>query len=337
MSDTFAIGIVGTGVVAEQIAASLIERAFPVSSLRFLVAAEALGDTVEVEERAFPIESLEDVTGNLDLVFLTTETDWRERDIDSLVLSGAMLIDLSGRYAREPDVPLLVPECNSDLADTATDRRIVASPDAVAIALCVVLSPLRAEAGLRRVVATCLEPVSEAGTAGIQELSRQSVDLLQGRSPEAEVFPVRVAFNILPRLGDIAPSGDSGAEERAVWQVRRVLDDPDLPVSITRICTPHFFGTGIALNVEFLTPLDAADAASLLRSSPGILATLPEEEDNLGLAAAVGQDATLVSRVRGDRSGADTLNLWVALDNTRKGSAVNAVQIAESLFLNPSR
>lgn len=333
MSESLVVAIVGTGLVAEQIAASLAERDFPLSSLRFLSAEAAPGDSVEVDERAVPVERLGETLHGFDLVFLTRETEWEERDIEALALAGAMVVDTSGRYARELDVPLLVPECNPDSFEAARERRVAASPDAVTVALSVVLAPLRAEAGLRRVVATCLESVSEAGAAGIEELGRQTVDLLQGRSAEPLVFPARTAFNVLPLAGPAGRAGDSLAEEQAVWQVRRVLEDPELPISVCRLAVPLFYGTGIAVNVELSTPLETADALALLRSAPGILATTAEEEGDLALADAVGQDATLVSRVRADRSAENTLNLWIALDNLRKGCAVNAVQIAESLLL----
>lgn len=329
MSETgLAVGIVGVGVVAQQIAASLVERAFPFASLRFLGDASLLGEGVEVDERTFPVEPLEAAGAGLDLVFLTGESEWQERDAESLVLAGATVIDCSGRYAREADVPLVVPECNAHtLADA--DRRIIASPDPVAVALCVVLAPLRSEAGVRRVVATSLESVSQAGSAGIEELSRQAVELLQGQSTENDVFPARICFNVLPRIGETAPSGDSVSEEQACWQVRRVLEDADLAIAVTRLNVPVFYGTGIVVNVELETPMDADAARELLRGAPGILSTAPEDEADLSLSDAVGQDATLVGRVRADRSAENAITFWVAIDNARKGSAVNAVQIAE--------
>lgn len=329
MSDpTFAVGIVGSGLVGNQIATSLIERAFPFSSLRFLVEEAAVGDTVEVEERSFAVELLSDVSRGLDLVFLTGESEWQERDVESLIAGGARVIDCSGRYAREADVPLIVPELNADQAA----GELFATPDPVVVALCAVLGPLHARAGIRRVVATSLESVSDAGVAGIEELSRQAVELLQGRSTDAEVFPARICFNVLPAIGEYAPSGDTLSEEQACWQVRRILEDPELAVTLTRLRAPVFFGTCIALNVELQTPIDAEETGELLRTSPGLLASAADEEADLSLADAVGQDATLVGRLRVDRSAENTLNLWIALDNARKGSAVNAVEIAELLI-----
>jgi aspartate-semialdehyde dehydrogenase len=330
----YSVGIVGTGIVAQQIAESLTERAFPLSDLRFLGDSTAVGDEVEVDERTFAVEPLEDRSRDLDFVFLTREGVWSERDVEIMVLGGATVIDCSGRYAREIDVPLVVPECNPDLVEEARERQIIASPDSVAIALSVVLGPLHAEAGLKRVIATSLEPVSEAGAAGIDELSRQTIDLLQGRSSDAEIFPARVCFNVLPRMGEAGPSGDSLAEEQSAWQIRRILDLPELAISVSRVCVPLFYGSGIALNVELQTPMDAAEMGEVLRAAPGILTTTAEEEVDLSVGDAVGQDVTVVSRVRADRSTENALNAWVSYDNSRKGSAVNAVQIAELVLKN---
>lgn len=329
---TYSVGIVGAGVVAQQIAESLVERAFPLSSLRVFGDEGIVGSTIEVGPDSYGVEMLDERMRNLELVFLTREAAWGERDVESLVLSGATVIDCSGRYARELDVPLVVPECNAEAMAESRGRQIIASPDAVAVALSVVLAPLVAQAGVRRVVATCLEPVSEAGAAGIEELSRQTVELLQGQSTEAEVFPARICFNVLPRVGEIGASGDAVGEEQSAWQVRRILALPEMAITLSRICVPMFYGLGIALNVELETPMDQIEATDLLRSAPGLVATSADEEEDLSVGDAVGQDATLVSRVRTDRSTENALNIWIACDNGRKGSAVNAVQIAELIL-----
>ena len=329
---TYAVGIVGAGVVAQQIGESLFERTFPVSSLRFLGGESSIGEQIEVAGTTYLVEPLDERTRSLDFVFVTRETVWSDRDVEAILLGGATVVDCSGRYASEVDVPLIVPECNGDSVAEVRERQIVASPDAVAIALSVVLAPLNAEAGVRRVVATALESVSEAGARGIEELSRQTIELLQGRSTEAEVFPARVCFNVLPHLGEVGASGDALSEEQSLWQVRRVLDLAELPITLNRVLVPMFYGTGIALNVELQTPLEAAEAIELLRAAPGILLTTPEEEADLTVGTAVGQDATVVSRVRVDRSTENAINLWLSFDNTRKGGAVNAVQIAELIL-----
>jgi aspartate-semialdehyde dehydrogenase len=329
---SLAVAIVGGGIVAQQIGESLVERAFPFSSLRFYGGEELRGNQVEVADQMYTIQALEERAGDLDLVFLTRESPWSEREVESMILAGASIVDCSGRYARETDVPLVVPECNGEAIASARERQIVASPDSVAIALSVILAPLDAQAGVRRVVATSIEPVSEEGAIGVEELSRQTLDLLQGRSTESQVFPARVCFNILPRVGEIGPSGDSLAEEQSVWQIRRILEQPDLAIALSRVYAPVFYGTGIAVNIELQTPIDAAEASELLRTAPGLLVTVPEEEVDLSVGDAVGQDATIVSRVRDDHSAENAFNLWISMDNARKGVGVNAVQIAELML-----
>jgi aspartate-semialdehyde dehydrogenase len=329
---SYTVGIVGAGVIAQQIGESLLERGFPLESMRFFGGEKSLGEEIEVANETYTVEPLDERSHELDFVFVTRETDWSERDVEAIILTGATVIDCSGQYARDVEVPLVVPEVNAEAAVEVGQRHIVASPDAVAIALAVVLAPLNAQAGVRRVVATALESVSEAGAAGIEELSRQTIELLQGRSTDAEVFPARICFNVLPNLGEVGPSGDLLGEEQSIWQLRRILDLSELSITLNRCCVPTFYGTGIALNVELQTPMDAAEAGDLLRAAPGILTTTPEEEVDLTIGDAVGQDATVVSRVRVDRSAENALNLWVSFDNSRKGAAVNAVQIAELIL-----
>lgn len=331
---SYVVGVIGSGVVAQQIGESLFERDFPLGALRFLGGEGSLGEQVQVGDQTYLVEPLDERTRSLDIVFVTRETVWGDRDIEEMVLAGATIIDCSGRYARELDVPLVVPECNAELVADARARQIIASPDPIAIALSVILAPLNAEAGVKRVVATALESVSEAGAAGIDELSRQTIELLQGKSTDAEVFAARICFNVLPSVGEVGASGDSVFEEQSLWQLRRVLDLPDLAATLSRVTVPTFYGTGIAVNVELDTPVEATEATELFRAAPGILLTTPEEEADLTIGTAVGQDATVVSRVRIDRSAENAINLWVAFDNSRKGAAVNAVQIAELVLRN---
>jgi aspartate-semialdehyde dehydrogenase len=330
----YSVAVVGaTGLVGTEIIAALAKRQFPLADLQAYASLHTAGDEVQCGAVSAGVELLEAARfGDTDLVFLAAgeqiSAEWAGR----ITESGAVVIDTSSLFADDPDVPVVVPEVNAAELAGFTNRGLVASPDPPAIAMAVVLKPLHSVAGIRRVVATTFEPVSGAGRAGIDELQQQTIELMSGRSIESTVFPQRIAFNALPQVGELLAGGVSRDEQQTVTAVRRLLNDPALIVSITRVRIPIFYGSALSVNIETAERLSAADAREVLRAAPGVV--LLDEVQATAYptpADAVGQDATQVGRIREDEF-ASTLDLWIAIDNVRKGSAVNAVEIAELLI-----
>jgi aspartate-semialdehyde dehydrogenase len=210
---------------------------------------------------------------------------------------------------------------------------IVACPAPGAVGLAVVLRPLEEAATLQRVVVAGYESVSHAGRAGIEELSRQTADLLSGRSVDTAVFAHRVAFNVIPHVGTALADGVASGDRQIEQQTRSVLELPELPIVVTSVVVPTFYGSGFVVNVQTESPLSAPEARTILRAAPGVM-LIDEPQTNAypTLADCVGQEATFVGRVRDDGSVAHGVSFWVVLDALRKGAAVNAVQIAELLI-----
>jgi len=267
-----------------------------------------------------------------DLVFLAAgeqvSAEWMGRATES----GALVIDTSPLYAGDPDVPVVVPEVNPSAVAGYVNRGVIVSPDAPAIALAVALKPLQSLSAIRRVVVSTYEPVSGAGRAGIEELQRQASELMNGRGVEAAVFPHRIAFNIVAQIGEFLAAGISRDEAQTAHALRRLLGDAELPVRVTRVRVPLFYGMALAVNVETAEKVTAAEATASLRTAAGVLV-----QDDVAHAVyptpanTVGEDATYVGRIREDEL-LNALDLWVTIDCIRKGSAVNAVQIAELLI-----
>jgi len=209
----------------------------------------------------------------------------------------------------------------------------VSSPDPIAIAASIALQPLQQAGGIRRMVITTFEPVSGAGRAGVDELQQQTLFLMNGQEAEAAtVFPHRIAFNLVPQLGEFLDGGITQQEASTVAAIGRLLEVPDLAVNITRVRVPTFYGSALAINVETETPMAADEVREALRPAPGVLLAEELEADTYPTPAdAVGADAICVGRVRCNPD-LSTVDLWVAMDNMRKGSAVNVVQIAELLL-----
>ncbi len=330
----YSIAVVGaTGLVGGEIVAALERRRFPVADLRLYASLRSAGDTVRCGNVTARVELLDNAHfEGTDLVFLATREQLSAKWIGRATEDGAVVIDASQTFGADADVPIVVPEVNASGVADYVNRGLIISPDAPATALAVVLKPLQSLSVMRRVVATTYEPVSGGGRAGIEELQRQTIDLMSGRSVEPEVFPRRIAFNIVPQVGEFLAGGSSGEEAQTVRAVRRLLGDEELPLSLTRVRVPLFYGTALAVNVETAEKVTAAEATEVFRAAPGILvqddaanATYPTPADT------VGEDALIVGRIREDEV-LNTLDLWVTIDNLRKGSAVNAVQIAELLI-----
>ena len=328
------VAVVGaTGLVGRELVAVLEQRQFPLADLRLYASLRSAGEEMACGDLRRRVEVLDGASfDDVDIVFLAAGERVSAEWISRLERSPAVVVDTTQLFADDADVPLVVPEVNAgDLRDHAI-RGIVASPDPATIALAVVLAPLREAAGLRRVVVTTIEPASGAGSAGVDELQRQTVDLMQGRGTEPAAFPHRIAFNLFPQIGELLAGGSSRDEAVAAAGVRRVLDLADLPVSITRVRAPLFFGHALSIDVETSEPLVLEEAVDILRGAPGLL--LPEAMEGGSYptpADVVGEDATFVGRVRCDPP-ASTVDVWAVIDGVRKGSAVNAVQIAELLL-----
>jgi len=330
---TYSVAVVGaSGLVGAEIVTVLAERQFPLADLRLYASARSAGDEVRCGRLRARIELLEGARfTDTDLVFLAAGEQISAEWVGRATEHGAVVIDCSQLLADDADVPLVVPEVNA--ADVAgfRSRGAVTSPDAPAIALAVALKPLEVAVGIARLVATTFEPVAGAGRAGLDELQQQTLALMSGQSAEERVFPQRIAFNVLPQVGELLAGGVSRDEQQTIDALRRLLGTPELTASVTRARVPLFFGGAVSANIETTHPLPAAQTRELLHGAPGVLLEDTAAEPRYATPAdAVGQDATLVGRIR-EIPSANAVDLWIAFDNIRKGSAVNAVQIAEIL------
>jgi aspartate-semialdehyde dehydrogenase len=209
-------------------------------------------------------------------------------------------------------------------------RGVVASPSSVSTALALALAPLRDAAGLRRVVVSTYHSASGLGQGGIEELEKQARDLLNLREPDpAARFPHRLAFNVIPQVGAFGPSGATAEEEQLVAETRKILGEPALAISATAVRVPVFFGHSAAVNVSTARPLGAAGARAALSKAAGVKVVDDPAQRVYPMPMLVGsEDVALVGRLRDDPSQEHGLDLFVAIENTRKGAATNAVQVA---------
>ena len=332
----YTVAVVGaTGAVGTEVLRILDEREFPVGELRLFASERSAGSFVETERGETRVELLDpEGFGGVDLAFFCAGGAVSAEYAPLAVDAGAIVIDKSSHFRMEPTVPLVVPEVNAGDLDTR-EGGIIASPNCTTIPMVVALKPIADAAGLRRVVASSYQAVSGGGKAGVDTLSRETTSLLnlRGIDEEAEAkspFAHRIAFNVIPQVDAFLADGATKEERKVILESRKVLHLDDLPIAVTCVRVPTFYGHTVALTVELEQPLDARDAERLLRESPGIVLSEAGDERPYPTPADVGgTDAVYVGRVRNDASSPMGLQLWVAADNVRKGAALNAVQIAE--------
>lgn len=329
------VGIVGaTGLVGSMIRKILAERHFPVKALRLFASARSAGkvlDGVTVEDA-----ETADFAG-LDVVLFSAGGSTSMALAPKAAAAGAVVIDNSSAWRSDPLVPLVVSEVNPEaLADLP--KRIVANPNCTTMAAMPVLGPLHNEAGLKRLTVSTYQAVSGGGLEGIDVLARQ-LDHVGGAArelaaggheallPAAEKWAVPMAHNVVPLNYVDAEDGYTEEEIKLRDETRKILGIPDLPVSGTCVRVPVFTGHSLSINAEFDRPISVARALELLGSAPGVVVCeVPNPLE------ATGQDPVFVGRVRQDPTVAHGLALFVVGDNLRKGAALNAVQIAETLI-----
>ena len=335
MSKTFDVAVVGgTGAVGATLIELLAEREFPVGKLHVLASSRSAGETVLFRNRPVMVADAADFDfAQVQLAFFAAGGTVAAELAPKAAAAGCIVIDKSSHFRQDPDVPLVVPEVNAEALAGYTKRNIIACPNCSTIQVAVALKPLYDAVGVERVNVATYQSVSGAGKAGIEELAKQTAELLNGRGAKPKVFPRQMAFNVLPQIDAFTDNGYTKEEMKMVWETRKIFADEEIQVNPTCVRVPVFHGHSVALHVETGKPITREEARKLFKKAPGI--TLVDELKPGGYATPVseasGKDSVYVSRVRQDISYPCGLDLWVVADNLRKGAALNSVQIAEIL------
>ena len=229
-------------------------------------------------------------------------------------------------------MPLIVPEVNRHALEGFRERNIIANPNCSTIQMVVALKPLHDAARIKRIVVSTYQAVSGAGQAGMDELYGQTKGIYQMEEAHPKTFPVPIAFNAIPHIGDFMEDGSTNEEWKMVVETQKILD-PEIEVSATCVRVPVFVGHSESVNVEFESPMELEEAVDLLQNADGVV--VMDRREAAGYITpkdAAGDTAVFVSRLREDTTVPYGLNMWIVSDNLRKGAALNTVQIAEELI-----
>ncbi len=329
----YRVAVVGaTGAVGREILKTLVERNFPVSEVVALASGRSAGSEVSFGEKTvLKVRSLDsfDFTG-WDIGLFSPGAAVSAVYAPRAAVAGCMVIDNTSQFRMEYNVPLVVPEVNSQ-ALRKIPRNIIANPNCSTIQMVLALKPLHDKYKIRRVVVSTYQSVSGAGKEGMDELLLQSRRSLVHDQIVPQQFSKQIAFNVIPHIDSFMEDGSTKEEWKMVVETRKILD-PDIKVFATCVRVPVFIGHAEAITVEFDRPITVEGARAAWRHAPGIVVT--DAREDCGYVTPLecqGEDATFISRVRRDPTVEHGLAFWCVSDNLRKGAALNAIQIAEAL------
>ncbi|OSN06086.1 aspartate-semialdehyde dehydrogenase [Lonsdalea iberica] len=331
MTNGWNIALLGaTGAVGTALLELLQEREFPVGDIYPLASEHSAGETLRFNGRSCLVTNAEAFDwSQAQLAFFVAGAEASARYADEAANAGCLVIDSSGLFAQEPDVPLVVPGVNSQVLADYRNRNLVAVADSLTSQLLKAVKPLTEQAGLSRLHVTSLLSVSARGKAAVDDLAGQSARLLNGMPPEAGMFPKQLAFNLLPLLAD--SEGSVMQERRLVDQVRKVLQDDGLPIAVNCVQSPVFYGHAQVVHMEGMRPLSAEEAREELLQSDDV-AISDDDDYPTQVDDASGNIQLSVGCLRNDYGIPELLQFWSVADNVRFGGALMAVETAELLI-----
>jgi aspartate-semialdehyde dehydrogenase len=330
----YRVAVVGaTGAVGREILKTLAERNFPVKEVAAVASGRTAGSQVSFGEKSvLTIQSLDrfDFKG-WDIGLFSPGASVSAIHAPRAAAAGCIVIDNTSQFRMDRDVPLVVPEVNPQ-ALARIPRGIIANPNCSTIQMVVALKPLHDRFHIRRVVVATYQSVSGAGKEGMDELFNQTKATYVNDPVKVEQFTKPIAFNCIPHIDKFMEDGSTKEEWKMVVETRKILDS-DIAVFATCVRVPVFIGHAEAVTVEFDRPVTASEAREVLRAAPGV--SVVDSREDGGYITPIdcqGEDATFVSRIRKDPTVPNGLGLWIVSDNLRKGAALNAIQIAETLI-----
>jgi aspartate-semialdehyde dehydrogenase len=327
MADGVKVAVVGaTGMVGRTFLKVLEERKFPVSEITALASGRSAGAALKFRGEDIVVEELTERSFDkgIDIALFSAGAGVSEAFAPVAAKRGCVVVDNSSRWRMDEGVPLVVPEVNPE--DIKAHKGIIANPNCSTIQAVVALKPLADKYGLKRVIYSTYQAVSGAGQSGRLDLENG----LKGEAPKK--FPHPIAGNCIPHIDVFTESGYTKEELKMIDETRKILHLPDLRVTATAVRVPVFSGHSESINIELENPFEVDDVKRLLAESPGIIVEDDHANNVYPMAVfAAGRDEVFAGRIRRDFSVENGLNMWVVADNTRKGAATNAVQIAELL------
>lgn len=323
-----------TGAVGQEFLQILEQRDFPFDSLKMLASSRSKGKEIQFKGKTYIVEELsKNSFSGIDIALFSAGGARSKEFAQAAVEAGAVVVDNSSAFRMDADVPLVIPEINSDAI--ARHKGIIANPNCSTIIGIVPVWPLHKANPVKRMIVSTYQAASGAGQSAMLELENQSREILAGKEPTCEAFPCQIAFNCFNHNSPLEPNGYNEEEMKMVKETRKIFDCPEIAITCTCVRIPVMRAHCESINLEFTEAITPNQVRDLLSSAPGV--TLMDDRENNRFPMPIdasGKDDILVGRIRQDESLPENrgINLWSAGDQLRKGAALNAVQIAEKLL-----
>jgi aspartate-semialdehyde dehydrogenase len=336
MSKVYNVAVVGaTGAVGEAMLSILEERQFPVGEVYVLASSNSVGKRIPFKEGSLRVDDLANFDfSKAQIALFSPGASISEIYAPKAAAAGCIVIDNTSQFRYDDDIPLVVPEVNPHKIADYKNRGIIANPNCSTIQMLVALKPIYDAVGITRINVCTYQAVSGTGKEAMEELGKQTLNLLNLQPIKPSVYPKQIAFNVLPQIDVFMENGYTKEEMKMVWETQKILGDANVLVNATAVRVPVFFGHSEAVHIETRSKISADEVRALLQNAPGI--TVVDERRDGGYPTAVtdssGNDDVFVGRIREDISHPLGIDLWVVGDNVRKGAALNSVQIAELLI-----
>jgi len=327
------VAVVGaTGLVGEIFLGLLAEREFPLEKLFPLASKRSAGKTVTCGSQSYSVLNLSEFDfSEVDIAFFSAGASISAEYAPRAAEAGCVVIDNTSQFRYDPEIPLIVPEVNPKALEEYREKNIIANPNCSTIQMVVALKPIYDAVGIERINVATYQAVSGAGRKSIEELAKQTAELLNGQEATVNVFPKQIAFNVLPKIDVFQENAYTREEMKMVWETQKIFNDDNIKVNPTAVRVPVFYGHSEALHIETAEPITRDEAIALLKKAPGVV-VVDNGDYPTAVTHAAAQEGVYVGRIREDISHPRGLNLWVVSDNTRKGAALNAIQITEILI-----
>ncbi len=328
------IAIVGaSGAVGQEFLRILEQHPLPIDELLLFGSERSAGRTCMFRGQEITIKLLQhnDDFKGVDFALTSAGAGTSREFAETITRYGAVMIDNSSAFRMDDDVPLVVPEVNPEDAKNAP-RRIIANPNCTTIQMVVALNALERLSHIRRVHVSTYQSASGAGAAAMAELETQHAQLTAGEQPTVEKFAFQLAYNVIPHI-DVFTDNDYTKEEMKMFHETRKIMHSDVRVSATCVRVPVMRAHSESVWVETQRPITVEEARAAFAAAPGVvLMDAPAEKVYPMPLFLAGKDPVYVGRIRRDLTCDNGLTFWCVSDQIRKGAALNAVQILETLL-----
>ena len=325
------IAIVGaTGQVGEHLLTVLEERDFEIGELYVFASSNSVGESISFAGKSYVVQALEGFDfSKVQVAFFNASKAITEQYASLAAESGALVIDSTGAFRYDPLVPMVIAGVNDERIAMSSQKHIITNPSPDALMLMPVLKAMVRKAPVNDITFTAMHSVSGSGKSGVDELAKQTAQLLNARELEKRCYTEQIAFNVLPIVGDLEANGYTNAEIALMLETKIIMNNPGLSIAPSFVRVPVFHGNSASVVLNTEAAISSAEFSALIDELEGFELVNGENELATPVSDSVGTDTVFISRVKetlGDHTG---ISFWMTADNLRYGSTVNAVKIAE--------